>query len=65
MKIIKEYKRSIKFLCRKCGYPTVTKKGKGIRSFVSATCSPCLELTRHGKMDWRKWLKGMKKAGAA
>ncbi len=59
MKVLKVYKRSIKFLCRKCGYPVMAVKGSNAE--ISGTSSPCIEGARCGRMDWPKWRKGMKK----
>ena len=58
MKIIKEFRKSVKFICNKCGYPVTAKKGSICA--ISCKCSPCIEGLRLRKMDWSKWTKGMK-----
>ncbi len=58
MEVIKEYKRSIKFTCQKCGYPVLAKRGS--ECVVRGRCSPCIEGTRRVKMDWKRWKKGMR-----
>ena len=58
MKIIKEFRKSVRFICNKCGYPVTAKKGSTCA--INGKCSPCIENLRHGKMDWLKWEKGMK-----
>jgi len=62
VKIVKTFKRSIKFLCRSCGYPVTAVKGSNCA--VTEQCCPCMKGDRKNKMNWKKWVKGMKKAAA-
>lgn len=39
MKILKEYKNSIRFICRKCGNAQLAKKGS--QCAISGLCSRC------------------------
>jgi hypothetical protein len=60
MEILKKYKKSTKFICKKCGFPvTAVDHSECVRS---ERCSPCIEHVRVRKMNWKLWEKGMKKS---
>ena len=61
MNIVKQYKKSVRFLCGKCGYPTLAANVS--ECTIRERCSPCIEGTRgNHRMDWAKWRKGMRRA---
>lgn len=53
------YKNSVKFICRRCGYPQMATIGSNCE--ISGKCSPCIEGRRKHRMDWSAWQRGQVK----
>jgi hypothetical protein len=52
LKILRKFKRSTKFICRKCGYPATATDGSNCQE--SGKCSPCMTGARRRKITWKK-----------
>ena len=59
--VLKKYRASTKFRCRKCGYPDTATDGSKCQE--SWTCSRCLQGIRSGKFKWPARTKPKKKRG--